>query len=67
MSQAGRFGKRLRAHLLGAGPQVIVLSHGFGTDQTAWEHVVPLLGHGASASILLPASTELRSDERERE
>ncbi|KAJ8769291.1 hypothetical protein K2173_002495 [Erythroxylum novogranatense] len=31
--------------ILGAGRQVIVLAHGFGTDQSVWKHLVPhLLG-----------------------
>ncbi|CAN0863838.1 Probable esterase D14L [Linum grandiflorum] len=29
--------------LLGAGDQVIVLAHGFGTDQSVWKHLVPHL------------------------
>ncbi|CAI0461543.1 unnamed protein product [Linum tenue] len=29
--------------VLGAGDQVIVLAHGFGTDQSVWKHLVPHL------------------------
>ncbi|KAG8642696.1 probable esterase KAI2 isoform X2 [Manihot esculenta] len=29
--------------ILGTGEQVIVLAHGFGTDQSVWKHVVPHL------------------------
>ena len=29
--------------ILGAGEQVIVLAHGFGTDQSVWKHLVPHL------------------------
>lgn len=29
--------------ILGSGVQVIVLAHGFGTDQSVWKHLVPHL------------------------
>lgn len=29
--------------VLGSGKQVIVLAHGFGTDQSVWKHLVPHL------------------------
>lgn len=29
--------------ILGSGSQVIVLGHGFGTDQSVWKHLVPHL------------------------
>lgn len=29
--------------VLGSGQQVIVLAHGFGTDQSVWKHLVPHL------------------------
>jgi pimeloyl-ACP methyl ester carboxylesterase len=31
------------AKILGSGQQVIVLAHGFGTDQSVWKHLVPHL------------------------
>ncbi|KAH9298566.1 hypothetical protein KI387_030248, partial [Taxus chinensis] len=30
-------------HVLGSGQEVIILAHGFGTDQSVWKHVVPHL------------------------
>eukprot|EP00246_Nothoceros_aenigmaticus_P000334 TRINITY_DN1049_c0_g1_i1.p1 TRINITY_DN1049_c0_g1~~TRINITY_DN1049_c0_g1_i1.p1 ORF type:complete len:283 (+),score=38.36 TRINITY_DN1049_c0_g1_i1:42-851(+) len=36
----------LEAHnvrVLGSGEQVVVLAHGFGTDQSVWKHVIPHL------------------------
>lgn len=30
-------------HVLGSGHELIVLAHGFGTDQSVWKHVVPIL------------------------
>jgi pimeloyl-ACP methyl ester carboxylesterase len=29
------------AKILGSGEQVIVLAHGFGTDQSVWKHLIP--------------------------
>jgi len=30
-------------HVLGSGHELIVLAHGFGTDQSVWKHMVPIL------------------------
>jgi len=30
--------------ILGEGEEVVVLGHGFGTDQTCWKHVAPIIG-----------------------
>lgn len=35
--------ERLQATWSGAGDRVVVLSHGFGSDQTAWSHIRPAL------------------------
>ncbi len=34
---------RNNVRVVGTGPKTIVLSHGFGTDQTAWRHQEPVL------------------------
>jgi pimeloyl-ACP methyl ester carboxylesterase len=33
----------LNARTIGTGPETIVLCHGFGTDQSIWNKIVPLL------------------------
>lgn len=35
--------KALNAHTYGNGTQTIVLSHGFGSDQSVWHYLVPAL------------------------
>lgn len=30
-------------HVLGRGNEVVVLAHGFGTDQSVWKHLLPQL------------------------
>eukprot|EP01018_Ginkgo_biloba_P004979 Gb_17720 [translate_table: standard] len=30
-------------HILGTGDELVVLAHGFGTDQSVWKHVIPHL------------------------
>lgn len=35
--------KAHNVHVLGSGHEIIVLAHGFGTDQSVWKHVVPHL------------------------
>jgi sigma-B regulation protein RsbQ len=35
--------QRHNVHLTGEGTQTIVLAHGFGSSQTAWEQIVPML------------------------
>lgn len=35
--------KRLHATWSGSGDQVVVLSHGFGSDQTSWDYIRPVL------------------------
>ena len=38
-----RFSGLLNPHKLGAGHQTLVLSHGFGSDQSCWRHLLPWL------------------------
>ena len=35
--------ERLNVHVVGQGSTVVVLGHGFGTDQTVWRHQLPVL------------------------
>lgn len=35
--------QRHNATVVGKGAKVVVLSHGFGTDQRVWKHMVPAL------------------------
>lgn len=35
--------ERLNVRVVGAGEKVVVLSHGFGTDQSAWQRILPYL------------------------
>lgn len=35
--------ERLNVRVVGAGERVVVLSHGFGTDQSAWQRILPYL------------------------
>lgn len=39
----GPLARRHRVRLCGAGPQLVVLSHGLGTDQSAWAGIWPAL------------------------
>jgi len=38
----------LNARTIGSGPETIVLGHGFGTDQSIWNKIVPLLAENYS-------------------
>ncbi|KAF7801213.1 putative strigolactone esterase DAD2 [Senna tora] len=41
--QTGVVSSAMNARTIGSGSETIVLAHGFGTDQTIWDKVVPLL------------------------
>ncbi|WOL12645.1 putative strigolactone esterase DAD2 [Canna indica] len=40
---SGKLLEMLNVRVVGAGERVVVLSHGFGTDQSAWNRVLPYL------------------------
>jgi sigma-B regulation protein RsbQ len=35
--------RRSKPRLVGSGERVLVLAHGFGSDQSAWRHLIPKL------------------------
>ncbi|KAJ0973700.1 hypothetical protein J5N97_015665 [Dioscorea zingiberensis] len=41
LSSTSKLLEILNVRLVGAGDKVLVLSHGFGTDQSAWQRIVP--------------------------
>lgn len=56
----GPLARRHRARLVGEGPDLVVFSHGFGTDQTAWKAVVERLPARCSALLFdLPGASPL--------
>src|SRR4051812_2274794 len=56
----GPLARRHRARLIGDGEELIVFSHGLGTDQTAWLPLIERLPHHLSALIFdLPGAGPL--------
>lgn len=39
----GGIARALNANVYGNGTQTVVLAHGFGTDQTVWQYLIPYL------------------------
>ncbi|KAL3715892.1 hypothetical protein ACJRO7_007620 [Eucalyptus globulus] len=45
LCSGGGIFQALNGHVSGNGTQTLVLSHGFGADQTVWHHVVPFFAY----------------------
>ncbi|OWM66006.1 hypothetical protein CDL15_Pgr015432 [Punica granatum] len=43
----------MNVKVLGSGPNTVVLAHGFGTDQSVWDKIVPFLIQSTNHQVLL--------------
>jgi len=60
----GTLARKYRAHAMGSGPEVIVFSHGLGTDQTSWARLLESLPDRYTALLFdLPGAGPLLPDD----